>query len=225
MILELATCEPRILRFKIIYAEVLPWRPEIVYPKVFSVPGGIPPMFHVNYESRERAKEIYEIVNQTIWTQHTKSSFAINPAADILCLEDGLEPGPFEMLLEHYPVMGTLKHLALKGTHPVGCPGSGLDFIPDCFPNLEQITIIHDIWRLRGDDYLSQVGREQRGKWIDSLKRIWREKYGRELSAKISIINHKSSLTSDQTVFHELKLDSCYMKQLEEIASLYPKYC
>ncbi|EPE27449.1 hypothetical protein GLAREA_04240 [Glarea lozoyensis ATCC 20868] len=220
MILELALCQPRVLRLWTIYR---------AYPVVLSDPDIIPPMFHVNYESRDRAKKIYETVTQAVWTHPTKSSYAVNPAADILCLAGRLDITCFKELVKDYPVMSTLKHLAFRDhvrpyDQAVG-PDNGVELPRDCFPNLDQITIIKDIWRLEGDDHLPQSERNHISRWILCLRKIWREKHDRELPAKITIMDHKSSLTSAHTVFHELKPDFCYVKQLQEIASLYPKYC
>ncbi|EPE27450.1 hypothetical protein GLAREA_04241 [Glarea lozoyensis ATCC 20868] len=166
-------------------------------------PVGVPLIFHVNHETRDFANRIFEKVSSVTSTDTPTAFIHINPAIDILSLAHRGFSQALRPILEKYPAWGKTKHVAVRT--PKG--GWGIKLICDFFPNVEQITVQTITGGFYGDS-----GRGRRKWWVEKLKWSWKQKYGRKLTAKVTMTD-VISLEAGHTVFHEFEWSSSLSEQ------------
>ncbi|EPE27451.1 MurD-like peptide ligase, catalytic [Glarea lozoyensis ATCC 20868] len=181
----------------------------------------IPPLLHVNHESRELSNQIYTNWMQVIISPSDEgpvdqATIYINPAVDILHIEYHRNLNPYVLIFEQYPILRTFKHLAFD---PVGYHESGHDVICDLFPDLEQITLSTSLAIYESQGGNMTVMRSYSCLWAINFKQKWREVYGNKPLPKLTMIDSFRGLpTLGRAVFHELKWNTRILNQLVEIS-------
>jgi hypothetical protein len=205
------------LELKLMIWEFAVWRPRTISLKIAYTPSdlgldikgqrpvGVPPIFHVNHESRDLANKIFEKVSSIRSADPSTAFIHINSSADILCLAHRSGGGfsrAVGQILKRYPAWGKIKHVAVRTPKN----GWGIKCICHFFPNVEQITVQTMSTGLYGDS-----GRQQRW-WVEKLNRRLKQRYGRELTAKVTMTDI-IPLEPRHTVLHEVEWGCDFPKQ------------